>query len=157
MRWLHQSWFLKKSFRGKQLTVLSPWLHPVCDVAHPCLFFVYKIQVNESLTGLFIGLLMAQFCLLFSNCAASEPLTIFKTFYSYFSLNCNSRFMKEWALGGPDFTFGMSCRVGYCYLVRGLWPWAVQDAKKSVRGISILDSGPISLFQIRPQNKQRCK
>ena len=29
----HQCWFLKKIFGGKQLTVLPPWLHPVCDVA----------------------------------------------------------------------------------------------------------------------------
>ena len=33
MRCLHQCWFLKKIFGGKQLTVLPPWLHPVCDVA----------------------------------------------------------------------------------------------------------------------------
>ena len=33
MSCLHQCWFLKKNFGGKQLTVLSPWLHSVCDVA----------------------------------------------------------------------------------------------------------------------------
>ena len=30
---LHQCWFLKKIFEGKQTAVLLPWLHPVCDAA----------------------------------------------------------------------------------------------------------------------------
>ena len=33
MRCLYQCWFLKRFFGGKQLPVLPPWLHPVCDVA----------------------------------------------------------------------------------------------------------------------------
>ena len=33
MRCLYQCWFVKKYFGGKQLTILPPWLHPVCDVA----------------------------------------------------------------------------------------------------------------------------
>ena len=33
MRCLYRGWFLKQIFGGKQLTVLSPWLQPVYDVA----------------------------------------------------------------------------------------------------------------------------
>ena len=33
MRCVHQCWFLKENFGGKQLTVLPPWLLRVCEVA----------------------------------------------------------------------------------------------------------------------------
>ena len=35
MRCLYRGWFLEKDLGGKQLTVLSPWLQPVYDVAKP--------------------------------------------------------------------------------------------------------------------------
>ena len=52
------------------------------------------------------------------------------TFIFMLNVVRHSSFMKEWALGGPGFIFGKSCRVGYRYWAKGSRPWAVRVAKK---------------------------
>ena len=47
MRCLHQCWFLKKYFEEKQLTVLPPWLHPVCDVAKASLLWSVNLPMDQ--------------------------------------------------------------------------------------------------------------
>ena len=42
-------------------------------------------------------------------------------------------------MGGLGFIFGVSCRVGSGYWVRGSEPWAVRASKKSPRAISSPD------------------
>ena len=63
------------------------------------------------------------------------------TFIFMLNVVRHSSFIKEWALGGPGFIFGKSCRVGYRYWAKGSRPWAVRVAKKkSARAISGADT-----------------
>ena len=113
-----------------------------------------KRPANEPLTGLFISLLTAQFYLLFLIGPLTSRYQFLKSLSTFiFLLNSGWRFIKEWALGGPGFIFGMSFLVGYRYWERGSRPWAVRFTKKSARAISTVHLG-LLLSWVKPMTSK---
>ena len=53
------------------------------------------------------------------------------TFIFMLNVVRHSLFIKEWALGGPGFIFGKSCRVGYRYWAKGFQAMGGPGCKKN--------------------------